>query len=467
MESFELNEKEWQRFQFAIENAVLGVWQADLSYRLIPASTHPIVFPDWQRVQDDATRVLSALEKVAAWLIHDPRNARIFAGLSSLELQAARNANNQGLATARLDMFFEGDELWIIEANTTIPAMQAYSDMVRSALFAACKVKETAELQSNSQDLLDSLLDHYAASGGPKTSPRIGIIARPLDSQMAELLWLQRKWFDAGYETEIYTPDELTLEKDQLWGGGSPIDLCYRHIFAHRLSPGSAFAEACLDAFRYRVFNPISAHLEAKAVLAELSRVAANDSLSKEAGLVADEREAVLRRVLWSRILHAEATETPDGKRCSDFVLWLKKNREAVVIKSNLGYGGRGVVVGDHFEEESTQERLREIMKRSSAATWEEFVDFCLHDPQSLWIAQRKIHGRRMTHTFLSGGQKRQAETYIDASVFSASGPVRKPKGGACRFSRDLIVNIGQGGGLVPVLSEFELKTLQRNKSQG
>lgn len=282
---------------------------------------------------------------------------------------------------------------------------------------------------------------------------------------MAELLWLQRKWLEAGYETELYTPDELTLEKDQLWGGSAPIDLCYRHIFAHRLRPGTAFAEACLDSVRYRVFNPISAHLEAKAVLAELSRVAAEDDLSKEVGLLADERDAVRRRVLWSRILHEESTETPDGKRCPDFIPWLKKNRESIVIKSNLGYGGRGVIVGDHFEDESTQERLREIMKRSSAASWDEFIDFCLHDSKSLWIAQRKIHGRRITHTFLSGGQKLQGETYVDASVFCASGPVRKPKGGACRFSRDLIVNIGQGGGLVPVLSEFELKTLERRKN--
>lgn len=451
-------DEEWHRFQAAVESAPLGILQADRSYRLIPASTQPIVFPKWDELQHDAALILTAIAKVGSWLARGDKGGRIFSGLAPIEREAAQAAadSNRGLATARLDLFFEQESLWVIEVNTTIPAMQAYSDMVRHALFSAQQIPSRYATQSNSQDLLDSLLDHYMISGGSKSSPRIGIVARAHDSQLAELLWLQRRWEEKGLDVGLFTPDDLTLKNGSLWATDAPLDLCYRHIFAHRLKTGTAFAEACRDSMRYRVFNPISAHMEAKAVLAELSRMAMEETAKDGLHLSPEERDATQRRVLWSRIIRPGASSTFEGQHCSDLPAWLKKNREKLVVKSSQGYGGKSVIIGDQFDSSSTQERLKEIMGRRALASWNEFIDFCLQDSSNLWIAQRKINGKRIEHAFLSQGQRRQAETFIDASIFTASGAVRKPTGGACRFSHDVIVNLGQGGGLIPVLSESE-----------
>jgi hypothetical protein len=185
-------------FQAAVAAAPLGVYRAQTNdYRMIPASMDPLVIPDglWMKLRKDARLILSALEKLGAALRRDPGH-RLFAQLAPLEKEAADFA---GLATARLDLFFAGDDLLVIEANTTIPAMQAYSDMIRRAYGKAFHPGKKI-LHSNTDDLLQSLLEHYARTGGNVSRPRLAIVARAGDSQLAELLWLQREWQAQGYD---------------------------------------------------------------------------------------------------------------------------------------------------------------------------------------------------------------------------------------------------------------------------
>jgi len=448
-----------------IEQAPLGVYETSRDfYRPIPASTQPILVSDktWRDLQKDARHILIAAEKICKYLqrnLQDAIDHPLFSGLSPLEKQAARGAfgANSGLATARLDLFFDDDDLSVIEINSTIPAMQAYSDMIRSAYFSARQAPSHPIAGSNSKDLLISLLQHYEQTGGTNSKPRLAIVARRGDSQRAELLWLQTQWQEEGYETWLVTPDEIELKDQQVWVQSTPMDFIYRHIFVHRLAPDSPFAIACSQSQVYRVFNPIAAHLETKSLFAELSRLAADDALSEEAGLNAEEQSAVQRRVTWSRILDQGPTLSPDGERIDDFMLWLKHHSQDVVIKSSLGYGGNGVVLGDSFASSSTQERIRQLFQLDHELSWEQFLDLCLKSGPGQWIVQRKMSGRRQRHTFLAGGQWVEQDTYIDCSIFSNSGVPHVPSGGAVRFSSDAIVNIGQGGGLAPLLLASEI----------
>lgn len=443
-------------FRTALEQAPLGVYRASESrYTLIPASMDPLVMADrvWHELQNDAGLILSALQKLGAILRKDAQN-RLLLPLAPLEKEAA---DFGGLATARLDLFFDGDDLKVIEANTTIPAMQAYSDMIKTAYLKA--FRPTVKMKtSNTQDLLQSLLQHYARTGGLVQFPRMAIVARPGDSQLAELLWLQREWQSQGYETLLLTPDELDIKDGQLWTGSQPIDLVYRHIFAHRLSRNSAFAEACLQSERYRVFNPIAAHLEAKGVLAELSRYAADPALSHFLGLQDDEINATCRRVAWSRLLQKGPATVPGGETVPDLVTWVKDQAHDLVVKSSLGYGGYGIFIGQSFLEKSTQDRVRKLLNTPHEVSWPQLIDFLLGQGEGQWIVQRKVSGRKLRHRFLMEGRVIEKETFVDCSIFTNSGVSFRPAGGACRFSTDAIVNIGQGGGLMPLFLESELR---------
>jgi hypothetical protein len=51
-----------------------------------------------------------------------------------------------------------------------------------------------------------------------------------------------------------------------------------------------------------------------------------------------------------------------------------------------------------------------------------------------------------------------EKESFVDCSIFTNSGVPFRPSGGASRFATDAIVNIGQGGGLMPLLLESEIR---------
>lgn len=388
-----------------------------------------------------------------------------FSKLSALEKRniIELGHENQGLVTARFDMYFDGLELKIIELNATIPAMHAYSDIVKSAYVKALLGIDGQPTQANSLELLDSLIQHYEKVGGTKSRPRIAIISRPGDSQLSELQWLQKAWSGCGYETLLGTPEQLELGKDSLTLQGVSIDLIYRHIFASRLPDKSAFAEACLNFQHYRIFNPISAHLEAKSMLAELSRLASSKTLSEMIHMSDAERMAVNKRVLWSRVVSEMKTDLPNEEKNSDLIPWIKANKELLVIKSSLGYGGSGVYLGIHFDRESNQIKLMRLLAKTTSVRWDEFVNFCAQQEQGQWIVQVKASGLQVDNEFIVGSRSVRAPTFVDCSLFASSGIKRKPTGGACRFSSDEIVNIGLGGGVMPFFTESEFSLLTKS----
>lgn len=451
------------RFQATVHSAPLAVFDAAASsFVTIPASIDPLVVDDaaWRSVAHDAPLVLNAMEKVWLWLRQDAQvktSAALFGHLSGLELDAAmgRLPSTIGLATARFDFFFDGAELKILEVNTTIPAMQAYSDMTRAAFAAALRPRQARSLsdQSNVRDLLESLLRQYERCGGRKDKPRIAIVARVGDSQVAELQWMQQAWGEAGHEVLLAGPREVVVRGNELRVGETPIELVYRHIFAHRLTPGSDFEIACRESTRYRIFNPVSAHLEVKGLLAETSRVAASGELTREAGLADDEVEAIRRRVPWTRLVvssDAAAMELLKGR-----------SRESTVLKTNSGYGGHGVTVGATFDQDATQRRLAEMLGKAGAVSWDEFCAFAASGASGLWIAQDLVPGRKVAHRYLSReGGVVEAHSYVDCSMFGGAFEHGRVPGGASRFSGDLVVNIGRGGGLMPFIMRSEADQL-------
>jgi hypothetical protein len=443
------------KFRAFLDQAPLAVYDASAArYLPIPASLDPLVVEEgvWRAAAQDCTRVLSAMEKTCAWLRQNaPATTldRLFGHLAGIEREAAfgRLPGSTGLATVRFDFFFDGGDLRILEVNTTIPAMQAYSDMVHAAFAAGLPptLATTLGPPSNGLDLLGSLLRHYELSGGRRAKPRIAIVARAGDSQIAELRWLQAAWQRAGHEVLLATPDELSIRGDGLEVGAVPVDFVYRHIFAHRLTPGSDFERTCRDSRRFRIFNPVSAHLEVKGLLAETSRIADSDEQSSRAALTAEEIEAVRRRVPWTRLLTGDDSPTLSSIK--------ERHRDTLVVKTSAGYGGHGVVIGATFQDDASQQRVAAMVGSDRAVSWEEFCAFAATGASGLWVVQERIAGRRLSHRYVArDGAVVGADSYVDCSMFGGLFDPGSLPGGASRFSADPVVNIGRGGGLMPLL---------------
>ncbi len=429
----------------------VAVFQQDAaSWLPIPAALTPtrVTRRHWNDLVKDAHAVISAFPKVMSWLHAAEQatlRAKVLAGLSPLEVEAALCAPSAswGHATLRMDLFWHGEEIKIIEVNCTIPAMQAYSDNVLQAWSAAGGTLGSAAMQSNTNELLQSLRAIYQLDGGVQSSPRIAILHRAGDSQLGELKWYVQEWRRAGVETFLATPDTLLREGGAWRVGGEPIDIVYRHIFAWRLE-GHPLSQPLKHNRESHVYNPMSAHYEAKAFLALVSHIASEADLRKLVGLDRREIDAIQRRVPWSRILSlGGATLEALQDR------WTK-----MVFKRSVGYGGHQVIMGDEWHAETVQRRLGALRGKSETTTAAEFFRWAVEDDQSLWIAQERMSGAQRRTPVLTASGLTEWDAWYDASIFLNTRAARICTGGVSRISPSPIVNIGTGGGLAPFLIE-------------
>jgi hypothetical protein len=462
------------RFADHIKSAPLGVYDASRdAYKLIPAAMTPVTVSDsiWKLLAEDSQHVLSVMKKAIAWL-RRPEQAKLaqmlFNDLAPIEKTVVNGSKDPdfGLATVRLDLFFDNDDLKIIEVNTTIPAMQAYTDMIKNA-YANAKLAEQGRspsdvnLQSNVSDLLASLLTHYNLAGGKKAKPRIAVVSRQGDSQTAELLWLQKKWREAGHECILAQPEDIVVKGETLYVKDIDIDLTYRHIFASRLAVDSPFLRACVESRKHRIFNPIAAHLEIKGLLAVVSWLASDAATANQAALTAPECTATQNRVPWTRLIQGGPATIVNGDKVPDLLSWLKTHHTQLVLKRSSGYGGHEVVIGDNFLKPEEQVRVAKIMGTNGPVDWKRFVEYCSREENGVWIVQQRVPGKIIHSRYLADDKIIETDAYVDCSMFASTGIPFQVGGGACRLSPDPIVNIGRGGGLVPFLLQSEQAQLK------
>ncbi|MEY4632536.1 MAG: hypothetical protein RIQ81_2656 [Pseudomonadota bacterium] len=456
------------RQQLAGEAAARGlaVWQAnDSRWRPIPLATEPVFVPadEWQGLVADCRTVLSAFPLVLRWLQQPARErlrALVFRGLEGIEAELAARDPEASLdhATIRFDLFWHAGSWRVIEANCTIPAMQAYSDMARDAWLATTQRQLPDE--GNTTQLLASLIglhrrDHREAAGQGADLDRrlrIAILHRPDDSQMAELSHFKLVW-SRNHQVNLCTPDQLAWREAS---GGipapgrfelltNPVDLVYRHIFAWRLAPRLDLLAALRQHRHAGIYNPVSAHYEAKAFFALVSTIADDDSLSREVGLPASLRDAIKRRVPWTRVIgdHAQGVPVADI-RSSDL--------EHLVFKCSYSYGGGQVFVGSEWNTAPVQERLRAATGVSGAVSLDLFLQHVRSQIRQAWIVQKRMDGMRHKTTLAHPDlDARVINGFADLSVFVDCNQPPQCAGGVSRFASGPVVNIGTGGGLAPL----------------
>jgi hypothetical protein len=441
------------KFTGEIAKRNVAVWdRAASTWRQIPIASDPVVVSksSWDALTADGRILHSCFPLILDWLQRTENTAlfqHVFDGLTGLEREAASapSASTWGHATIRLDLFWEGDALKIIEANCTIPAMQAYSDLVRAAWGATAGIPD-AELNAlgrwNTPDLLDSLLSLYRHHGGSAARPRLAIFHREGDSQLAELLHFEKSWQERCDVVRV-TPESLSHQD---------YDLFYRHIFAHRVQNDVAIAAFLRDWRKVRMFNPVSAHYEVKAFLAVVSSVAENDALAASIGLSASQRHAVQRRVPWTCLMASllPGTKFFPCEKSRDDIL---RHWDHYVFKSSSGYGGHAVFIGSEWHTPATQERLRALLAIPGPVSEKDFLAWVARPESGTWVIQQRVSGRRHhSEVITSARDIIEVDGYVDASVFLNTGPVPLCGGGVSRFASGPVVNIGTGGGLAPFL---------------
>ncbi|HEX8952537.1 MAG TPA: hypothetical protein VF945_11865, partial [Polyangia bacterium] len=210
-----------------------------------------------REVSLQAHLITRALTKLTVDLMEDPSRAplkqRLFGAFTALEAEALGSTwrKSEQLATVRVDFLVDtGGRARSLEVNSTIPAMQGYSDAIAAAfLRAVASARAMPETLAdalvddngrNSDDLLASLLAHHERLGGRTGSGQtIAIVARSGDAQYGELRHYVRRWEALGHRPFIATPEVVQIVDGRAVVDGTIPDLIYRHIFARRLDPAS------------------------------------------------------------------------------------------------------------------------------------------------------------------------------------------------------------------------------------
>jgi hypothetical protein len=431
-------------------------------------------------VSQQAYLITRALTKLTVDLMEDssraPLKQRLFGAFTALEAEAlgATWRKSEQLATVRVDFLVDtGGRARALEVNSTIPAMQGYSDAIAAAFVravAGARAMPEAHAEAlvddngrNSDDLLTSLLAHHERLGGRTGSGQsIAIVARSGDAQYGELRHYVRRWETLGHRAFIATPEVVRIVDGRAVVDDVIPDVIYRHIFARRLDPASDFARMCLEPERFHVFNPISSHLEVKGMLGLLSAAAVDGEASARIGLGDEERQAVTLAVPWTRLLQHGATTGPGGEAIDDLAAWVRAHGRALVLKRSWDYGGKGVYLGNELAEGAAAEsRLRTLLGRAPAEMvgWDQLIDFALAD-RDAWVVQELVPAlpERLLRVDDSGVEAR--DLYVDLSAFTNVGDAPRPSGGAVRASESRIVNILGGGGLAPLIREDVLARL-------
>jgi hypothetical protein len=440
---------------------------ADGSTRPIPITATPVIVePDELRRRARIAELISrATVKMSRWALTSTHREFLLGGMSPVERQLSE-ATFQGLellATTRVD-FFVGLLVRALEVNATIPAMQGYSDIAADTFLeiagrhwgapAELIARWQAQNGSNALALHRALLAGYERIRPRSTPRRIALLCRRNDAQITEQRYLAERFSSWGPPADVVHPDQLSGVTD-VRAGGHVYDLVYRHLFVRRLDdpgPGTDFVRALLaepNGTRAVVLNPPASQVEAKAVFAMLSEALVDPKLARAADLDADELEAIVQSVPWTRQF-----------RGSTLCEQVAADPDRYVLKRSWDYGGRAVFIGGTRREPHFADRVRAAF--GADLDWNGLCAAAVLDSRGGgFVVQEVVETQPEQHVLCTGTDSRSTSMFVDFSAYASVGLEEQPRwGGVCRGSPSQIVNIVGGGGVLPLLSADVARSL-------
>jgi len=333
---------------------------------------------------------------------------------------------------ARLDSFFEGDDLKFLEFNCDSPAAVGYGDCqteIFKSLFYMNELEKEFEFEwvERRRMMLETLIDAYRDFGGKKEYPVI-LITDWRDVKTIHEFYILKEYFESmGYETVIADPRDLELRGDVLYADGKIVDMVYRRVIIKEVLEKKGDVGDLLEAIKRKtvcVVNPFRAKIVSnKSTLAVLTDPKFDHLFTDE------ENRVIAEHVPWTRNLKP-------GKVVYEGTEWdicdlVEKKRENFVIKPCDGYGGKGVKLGWQF----TDAEWRTELEAAS---------------ESNYVIQDMVHIPVEEFPVLKNGKYELQERYVNLNPFAIGG-----KYGGCisRISMSPIINVSAGGGMVPTFT--------------
>ncbi len=453
----------------------LAITRDDGSPTPIPAVLSPTVVraADLAARTRLAGRIGTAAFKVARALLASDRRGILLDPLAPLERRIieATWPDIHRLAVSRVDFLEETQgRLKALELNAALPSLVGYSDIAAQSFIRALgherneAARNIAKLisknGSNAQALLNALVLWYQDRGGARPTPSVALVGRRNDPHLTELAYLAQAFTTLGHPAYLASPDDLSLDGDEIRANGRRVDILYRHVPGSLLEEGSALAKVLAEPSRFMVFNPLDPHLESKATFAELSAAGSDPALARSYGLAPEEVELARSALAWTRRLVPGPAFGPDGTRIPDLPAFVAAHPDQLVLKRAWDRGGGAIFVGPFLAEVEVRAQIRRVF--GADLDWKQLVERAVGDKAGGYVVQQYVDCPRRDLQYCdANGELRTGTGFFDFSAFASVGLEGPHWGGACRASLSSpVVNLALGGGVMPLLREDVARAL-------
>jgi hypothetical protein len=376
--------------------------------------------------------IMNAVEKVGDLFFSSPEYENYFEMKAiDLELAKINPRYPRRVINGRLDAFLQetkaGPNLKFLEFNCDSPCGMGWHDQLISMIQGLPLYKGfLSSFGGRFEPIVPSL------EKGLQTKSRE--FGNPGDSTFAVLCWddstvrydleLVASYMDKAGQKAFWADNrDCAYDGKVLKMAGKPVGLVFRDAI-QEFTDDMVKTKPVLDAYRdgkVCLVNPFSSRVGGlKCVLWFMT-----DPISGH--LFNDEEKKVIHDTIpWTRFMRQGKTDYR-GKKV-DLFEFVRANRPKMVLKPNAGYGGFGVAIG----------------KEKTPEEWDKVLEECAKGP---WVVQEFVAIPNEQYPIVEDDVQ-WAKKNVNINFFAHNGEFG---GGYVRVSDSSIINIHQGGGLVPI----------------
>ncbi len=349
----------------------------------------------------------------------------------------------------RLDCFYhpETGEMKFLEFNCGDPSGMGWNDAMLDIFLTMPAIRKLGEqfdvhsdhlLETHLQAMLKKYREFAEAKGlKPKSDPTFAIVCWRESTILNDVLEIVETYKKQGYNAVFADPSDFDYDGTTVRVNGIVIDAVYR----------DAIDDFILPQFWPNCQNIINAYRDGNICFVNPVRAATGDFKTLPA-IMSDEKfrplfsedewDTMVQTVPWTRKVTAGEITTYQSEK-AEMTALLKGNKDAFVLKPNEGYGGFGISIG----KDCTQKEWEEAVDKASA-------------PDADYAVQEFVNIPVDTFPVIEDGKfKGFQPRNVNINYWSHAGEFA---GAFLRAATGNIINVHQGGGLVPVFFISPLK---------
>ncbi len=373
--------------------------------------------------------IMDCIEKVGDLFFADPEMEQYFE-MPALDRELARidPGYPRRVINGRLDAFLSEQGLKFLEFNTDSPCGIGWHDKLIELLQEIPIIQEfikkhNAEYSPLLPNFTQMIRQKNQEVGGPKEFTVA--VATDWNTTVRYDLELVASYLNSqpGIQSFFWDPREAEYDGKTLRMDGKPVHVVFRDDIRD-FTGDLERSKPVLDAFRDKnicFINPFSSRVGGlKSVLWFMTDQKSQHLFTK------DEIKTIRETIPWTRFM--KESKTNYGDREVDLYPFVRANKDKFVLKPNAGYGGFGVTIGPVVTQAEWDKVLEQIATGES------------------WVVQELAYVPRGDYPQFTPGLEWKGKN-ININFFAFNG---KFGGGIVRVSDSLIINVHQGGGMIP-----------------